>query len=51
MPSIQTIKGAVDTSGLGRTLMHEHIFVLSTEIMQNYPEPWGAEETRVQDAI
>ena len=51
MPSIQTIKGAVDTSALGRTLMHEHIFVLSTEIMQNYPEPWGAEETRVQDAI
>lgn len=31
--------------------MHEHIFVLSTEIMQNYPEAWGDEERRVQEAI
>jgi phosphotriesterase-related protein len=31
--------------------MHEHIFVLSTEIMQNYPEPWGDEEKRIADAV
>jgi phosphotriesterase-related protein len=31
--------------------MHEHIFVLSTEIMQNYPESWGDEESRITDAI
>lgn len=31
--------------------MHEHIFVLSPEIMQNYPETWGDEERRIEDAI
>ena len=31
--------------------MHEHVFVLSSEIVQNYPEVWGDEEQRVADAI
>src|SRR5258708_15970747 len=31
--------------------MHEHIFVLSTEIMLNYPEAWGDEERRIQEAV
>jgi phosphotriesterase-related protein len=31
--------------------MHEHVFVLSTEIMQNFPATWGDEEARVADAI
>jgi phosphotriesterase-related protein len=31
--------------------MHEHIFVLSAEINQNYPESWGNEERRVEDAV
>jgi phosphotriesterase-related protein len=31
--------------------MHEHVFVLSAEIDQNYPEAWGVEEKRVSDAI
>ena len=30
--------------------MHEHIFVLSTEIQQNYPEKWGDEKQRIQNA-
>src|SRR5438309_11888688 len=51
MGTIQTVRGAVETSQLGTTLMHEHIFVLSTEISQNYPEAWGDEEHRVADAI
>jgi phosphotriesterase-related protein len=51
MAAINTIRGPVDTSSLGATLMHEHIFVLSSEIMQNYPEAWGDEEKRVTDAI
>lgn len=51
MTVIQTVRGPLDTGGLGRTLMHEHVFVLSTEIMQNYPEDWGDEEQRVADAI
>jgi len=28
-------------SDLGVTLMHEHVFLMTTEIMQNYPEDWG----------
>jgi phosphotriesterase-related protein len=51
MASLNTVKGAIKTEALGVTLMHEHVFVLSTEIMQNYPEPWGDEENRVADAI
>jgi len=51
MPQINTVRGAVDAEKLGVTLMHEHIFVLSTEIMQNFPEGWGDEEQRVADAI
>ncbi|HEX8999153.1 MAG TPA: phosphotriesterase-related protein [Blastocatellia bacterium] len=51
MPQINTVRGAVDAEKLGVTLMHEHIFVLSTEIMQNFPEGWGDEEQRVTDAI
>jgi phosphotriesterase-related protein len=51
MAAIQTVRGPVDTSRLGPTLMHEHIFVLSAEIMQNYPEGWGDEERRVAEAV
>jgi phosphotriesterase-related protein len=51
MATIQTARGAKETSSLGRVLMHEHVFVLSPEIMQNYPEEWGDEDTRVNDAI
>jgi phosphotriesterase-related protein len=51
MPQIPTVSGPIDTSSLGTTLMHEHVFVLSTEIAQNFPEPWGDEETRIADAV
>lgn len=51
MAKIQTALGSIDSTSLGVTLMHEHIFFLSTEIMQNYPENWGDEEKRVADAI
>ncbi len=51
MSTVQTVRGPVDPKQLGPTLMHEHIFVLSTEIMLNYPEAWGDEEKRVQDAV
>ena len=51
MAQIETVRGAVDTSALGTTLMHEHVFVLDTEILENYPEEWGSEERRVADAI
>jgi phosphotriesterase-related protein len=51
MSQTHTARGPLDTDALGVTLMHEHVFVLSTEIMQNYPEGWGDEETRINDAI
>jgi phosphotriesterase-related protein len=51
MARINTVRGAIDSEQLGVTLMHEHIFVLSPEIMQNFPESWGDEEKRVADAI
>src|SRR5262249_18095842 len=51
MASINTVRGSIETKELGVTLMHEHVFVLSTEIMQNYPEAWGDEDKRVADAV
>lgn len=51
MPPIQTVRGSIDSAQLGVTLMHEHVFVLDTEILQNYPEEWGDEEKRVADAV
>ncbi len=51
MTKIQTVRGPIDSSQLGTTLMHEHVFVLDTEILQNYPEEWGQEEKRIADAV
>jgi phosphotriesterase-related protein len=51
MAQVETIRGPVDTASLGRTLMHEHVFVLSTEILENYGGEWWDEEERVADAI
>ena len=51
MAGIETVRGEVDASRLGVTLMHEHIFVLDPEISSNYPEDWGDEHARVAGAI
>ena len=51
MSTVQTVRGPLDPAQLGPTLMHEHIFVLSTEIMQNYPDAWGDEGRRVDAAV
>jgi phosphotriesterase-related protein len=37
MSEIQTLGGPLDTSSLGRVLMHEHIFNLSPEVQGCYP--------------
>jgi len=50
MSAISTVRGAIDSSQLGATLMHEHIFVLSTEILQTYPAAWGDEDQRITTA-
>ena len=51
MATVQTARGPIDSAQLGETLMHEHIFVLNPEILMNYPEFWGDEDTRVDDAV
>ncbi|MDA8207730.1 MAG: phosphotriesterase-related protein [Actinomycetota bacterium] len=51
MALVETVKGPVDSAQLGFTLMHEHIFVLSTEIEENYRTGFGDEEARVEQAV
>jgi phosphotriesterase-related protein len=49
MTQVNTVGGAVDGAQLGRTLMHEHIFVLSPEI-EKTTEEWD-EPAQVARAI
>jgi phosphotriesterase-related protein len=51
VPQVQTVRGPVDVAELGQTLMHEHVFVLTPDVQQNYPEEWGSEDERVADAV
>ena len=55
MSTVETVRGPVATSELGTTLMHEHVFVLQPEALQNYGHVWGEsyweEDVRVHDAI
>ena len=51
MPTVETVRGPVDTAELGRTYMHEHVFVLTPDVQQNYPDEWGDEDQRVADAV
>jgi phosphotriesterase-related protein len=51
MTTVETVRGPVDVDALGPTLMHEHVFVLTPDVMQNYGEQWWDEEERVTDAI
>jgi len=49
--TVESVRGPVELSDLGQVLMHEHVFVMSTEHMQNYGADWWDEEFRVTDAI
>ncbi|SEG04898.1 phosphotriesterase-related protein [Thermomonospora echinospora] len=52
MTAVETVTGAVDVAELGRTYMHEHVFVLSSEHVQNYGAgAWWDEEERIADAV
>ncbi len=51
MAMVETVRGAVDVSRLGPTLMHEHVFFMNTEYLQNYGDRWWDEEKRVADAV
>jgi phosphotriesterase-related protein len=48
---VQTARGPVPAAGLGQVLMHEHVFVLTADVQQNYPDEWGDEDERVADAV
>ncbi len=50
-PAVQTARGPVAPGDLGRVLMHEHVFVVTAEVQQNYPQEWGEEDDRVADAV
>lgn len=47
---IPTARGPIGADQLGRVLVHEHVFVLSPEVIQNYPESFGDEQIRIDDA-
>ncbi len=49
MSTVHTATGSIDSSELGRTLIHEHVFVMGTEHQQNYGD-WD-EQARVADAV
>jgi phosphotriesterase-related protein len=52
MTAVETVRGAVDVAELGRTYMHEHVFFLAPEHVQNYGAgAWWDEEERVADAV
>ena len=48
---VDTVRGSIPTADMGITLMHEHVFVLSPEIIDNYPEAWGDEQAREEAAV
>ena len=50
MGQVNTVRGPVDAGALGTTLMHEHVFVRSPEIVANWPTGWKRGE-RVAAAV
>ena len=54
MTTVETVRGPVEVAKLGRTLMHEHVFVMQPEALQNFGQVWGEdwdEDERVADAV
>ena len=51
MAHVETVRGPVALEKLGTTFMHEHVFVLSTELLENYGGSYWDEERRVADAV
>ena len=49
--TVETARGPIPAAELGRTLMHEHVFVLTADVQQNFPGEWGDEDARVADAV
>jgi phosphotriesterase-related protein len=53
MAQVETVRGPVETSRLGATLMHEHVFILDSEVNHNYPDrSWdGLRDARIAEAV
>jgi phosphotriesterase-related protein len=53
--SVETVRGPVELDDLGRTLMHEHIFIMQPEALQNWGHAFGSrywdEQERIVDAV
>ncbi|HVV75929.1 MAG TPA: phosphotriesterase-related protein [Mycobacteriales bacterium] len=47
---LSTAGGLIDTASMGRTLIHEHVFVMTTEVQANFKTDWD-ESKNVADAI
>ena len=50
MTTVPAITGELDTTDLGRTLVHEHVFVLGEEYRLNYQDDWDEDE-KVDEAV
>src|ERR1700712_1488482 len=44
MGQVETVRGPIDASEIGATLMHEHIFIKNPELEENFPNPEWDEE-------
>ncbi len=49
MAKVETLRGPIDTSALGRVLIHEHVFLMDTEYTYNY-RPDFFEDATIQQA-
>ncbi len=50
MATVETVRGPVEAGALGPTLMHEHVFIRSPEVEQNWPTDWDP-TTKVPEAV
>ena len=50
MTTVQSARGPLDTADLGRTLMHEHVFVLTPDSQRQWSDEWDESE-QVANAI
>lgn len=46
MTTVESVTGPVDVDDLGRTLMHEHVFVVHSDMQADYPMPDQDEQER-----
>ena len=50
MADVSTLRGPVAADRLGRTLAHEHVFIVDPEILLNWRPDWD-EDSRVEQAV